>query len=137
MNLVSWDQISGILRQFVPLVAGIAIALGYLTQKDAETIIVSVNEFLVNVAKVIGPLGAIAGVLWSVKVNTGPAILQSASSVLKAEAASGVLVAGSQEVKKATLEVANAMPEVQQVKLKDTAAGNVLADAIPGKKVTT
>lgn len=71
---MSWDQISGLLRQILPFAGGILVALGWFNPDQAQTVIT-------NIAAIIGPISTIIGIVWSIKANTKSAILTSAAAI--------------------------------------------------------
>lgn len=70
---MTMDQFVGLVRQLLPFLGGLLIALG-VSQTDSSTLIAKVGE-------VVGPLATVVGVIWSLVANSKKSILKSASSI--------------------------------------------------------
>lgn len=71
---MSNDQITGQLRQILPILGSIAVALGWISPEKS-------NLLISNILAVIGPIMIIAGIVWTAVANTQKAIMQSAAAV--------------------------------------------------------
>lgn len=68
------DQISGQLRQLLQAVGAILTTLGFLAPGVAD-------NWITTIMQVIGPLGMIGGVVWSILSNRKSSIIASASAI--------------------------------------------------------
>lgn len=71
---VTQDQWMGFARWFIPLLAGIALGKGWLTTAQA-------SDLVSLILQIAGPLGAIAGIIWTYVANSKKSILQSAGQI--------------------------------------------------------
>lgn len=71
MNM-SQDQWLAILRQLLPALGGIAVALGWLTKDQ-------VGPLVANILAAAGPLMLVGGTIWAVIANTRASIMASAA----------------------------------------------------------
>jgi len=68
------DQLMGLLRQVLPLIAGIAVGKGWLTVDQAGTVTTLILQ-------IIGPLGALGGMIWAAMANSKSSIIQSVAAM--------------------------------------------------------
>src|SRR5690242_12007091 len=67
------DQIMGLIRQIIPILAGIAIARGY-SAKD-------VAQWSDTALQIAGPALALGGLVWAAIANSKTSIIRSASAM--------------------------------------------------------
>lgn len=91
---MSNDQITGQLRQLLPILGSIAVALGWIAPDKASAIVT-------NILAVVGPLMVLGGIIWTGFANTEKALVQSAAAV------PGTVVITTPELAKATPEQNN------------------------------
>lgn len=65
--MITFDQVSGLLRQVVPLLGGIAIARGWINVEQLTLI--------------TGAILSVAGVVWSLFANSQNSILRSTAAM--------------------------------------------------------
>lgn len=68
------DQITGLLRQLLPVFGGIAIALGWLTADQ-------VGKWTGILLQAVGPMSVIGGIVWSLLANSKTAIITAAANM--------------------------------------------------------
>lgn len=68
------DQFMGLMRQLLPVLGTLAVTLGWATQE-------TINTWIALILQIVGPLGIIGGVVWSVIANSKSSILQSAAKM--------------------------------------------------------
>jgi len=73
------DQIMGLIRQVLPVIGGIAVALGWFTPDQVATL-------TQKVLAIAGPGLVFAGVIWSLFANSKAAILTSAGNMPEVKA---------------------------------------------------
>lgn len=112
------EQILSILRNLLSLGAGYFIAKGTITVEQAATI---TNEIMVAAPAVIG----IAVFVWGLRAHTNTAKVESVAS-MPAPAMNEALNKVSDVAK---IQIAEAVPSVATVVVKDTANGSVAAIA--------
>lgn len=91
---MSHDQITAQLRQILPIVGSMAVALGYISPEKAGVLVS-------NILAVIGPLMILGGIVWSWFANTEKALVQSAAAI------PGTVVVTTAALAKATPEQNN------------------------------
>lgn len=67
------DQIMGLIRQIIPVFAGIAIAFGFSAS--------SVASWSNTALQIAGPALALGGVIWSLVANSKSSIIKSATAM--------------------------------------------------------
>lgn len=104
---LSADQITGQLRQLLPILGSMAVALGWISPEKANTLIS-------NILAVIGPLMILGGIVWTAIANTQKAIAQSAAAI------PGTVVVTTPELAKSTPEGNIVSNEMQKDSLAAT-----------------
>ena len=97
------DQLMGLIRQLLPVVGGIAVALGWFTADQ-------VGKLMQVILQIAGPVSVVLGAIWSLIANGKVSILTSAANM--------------PEVKKIVVAAAESTPEA-------TEAARSLAIATP------
>jgi hypothetical protein len=72
------DQIMGVVRWAIPFLGGMAVGKGWLTTAQ-------VGELTDAVLGLVGPIMAAAGVIWSIKANSKPSIIASATNMTEVD----------------------------------------------------
>lgn len=71
---MSNDQIAGQLRQILPILGSMAVALGWISPEKA-------NAVVTNILAIVGPLMILGGIVWTAFANTEKALVQSAAAI--------------------------------------------------------
>lgn len=72
------DQWMGIIRQILPMIGGLMVALGWMTTDQ-------MNSLVQVIMQIAGPIVTIAGVIWAAIANSKKSILQSAAQMPEVE----------------------------------------------------
>lgn len=67
---MSQDQIMGLLRQILPIIGGIATALGWISPEK-------VASLTATILSIAGPVIALAGIVWALVANSKSSIAAS------------------------------------------------------------
>jgi len=93
---VSIDQLTGQIRQALPILGTLAVTLGWAAPDK-------VGAVVANLSLLVGPLMILAGIVWTALANTRKALLRSAAAVVGDNGQKTMIVASP--------ELANATPE--------------------------
>lgn len=113
---MNYEQVTGLIRQILPVVGGVAIAFGWLTKDQVGTLVT-------NVAAAAGPLMIIGSTIWSLVNKTDKAIVAAANALPQVQ---GVVTKPTEEGR----ELAASVPSSTVVSAGTPAAKSIATGSI-------